>query len=92
MFFKGSRYEKVENDIYIDEDGKERPYKRVRFIKDTPAFIEHTVKQGERLDLISYQYYKDPTKFWLICDANNTIDPNELETPGKRILIPPDIF
>ena len=92
MFFKGSRYENVGNAVYKDMYGREIIYKKIRYIKNTPAFIEHTFQQGERLDIISHQYYKEPTKFWLICDSNNVLDPQELEMTGKRLLIPPDKF
>lgn len=92
MFFKGSRYENVKEATYEDEQGRLYTYKKIRFIKDTPAFFEHTVTQGERLDHISYKYHKDPTKYWLICDANNVMDPQDLEVSGKRVLIPPERF
>lgn len=92
MFYKGSRYEEVDSAVYTDENGQKIWYKKVRFIEDTPAYFEHTVKEGERLDLISQEYYFDPEKFWFICDANNVMDPQELEVPGKRVLIPPDEF
>ena len=34
--------------------------------------------QGDRLDLIAAKYLGDPLIFWLICDANGAIDPNDL--------------
>ena len=92
MFFKGSRYEQVPRSLYIDANGRECCYKTIRFIKETPQEFEHLTTQQERLDLISYKYYKDPTKFWLICDANNVMHPGELEAEGKRIIIPEDTF
>jgi nucleoid-associated protein YgaU len=48
----------------------------------------HTVKQGDRLDLIAARYLGDPLIFWLICDANGAIRPNGLvETPGTVLNI-----
>jgi len=48
----------------------------------------HTVRQGDRLDLIAAKYLGDPLIFWLICDANGAILPNSLvETPGKVVNI-----
>ena len=79
MFYKGSRYENVKNSTYEDESGEEYTHKKIRFIKETPPEFEYKVKQNERLDLITYNFYKDPTKFWLICDANNVMHPEELE-------------
>jgi len=48
----------------------------------------HTVKQGDRLDLIAAKYLGDPLIFWLICDANGALRPNELvEIPGTVLNI-----
>lgn len=49
---------------------------------------QHTVKQGDRLDLLAANYVGDPLMYWLLCDANGAIRPNELlETPGRTINI-----
>jgi hypothetical protein len=49
---------------------------------------QHTVRQGERLDLIAAKYLGDPLIFWLICDANGAIEPRELvATPGRVLNI-----
>jgi hypothetical protein len=48
----------------------------------------HTVKQGDRLDLLAANYIGDPLIFWLICDANGAIRPDTLvETPGTTLNI-----
>ena len=92
MFFKGSRYEKVGDAQYTDPNGRAIPYKKIRFIPDTPAQFNHLVKQGDRTDLLAYSYYRDPLKFWHITDANDVMQAEELTfQPGKRILIPPDV-
>lgn len=49
---------------------------------------EHRVVEGERLDLLAQRYYGDPLKFWLICDANDEIFPEDLMVPGRIIRIP----
>jgi hypothetical protein len=106
MFYKGSRYENVKNSTYKDENGEEYTHKRIRFIKETHPEFEYKVKQNERLDLIANTFYKDSTKFWLLCDANNVMHPEELEfhpkqnisgkeqeeVTEKMIIIPEDIF
>jgi len=90
VFFKGSRYEKVKNAQITAASGRVIIYKRIRFIPETPALQQHTVVQGERLDLIAQQYYRDPLLFWRICDANKAMLPDELVAEvGRRILIPP---
>ena len=49
---------------------------------------QHTVKQGDRLDLIAAKYLGDPLMFWLICDANGAIRPDDLvATPGSVLAI-----
>ncbi len=90
MFFKGSRYEKVPEDQFTDPSGRIIHYKRIRFIPITPASLGHTVLQGQRLDTIAFTYYRDPERFWRICDANLATWPDDLLAEnGKVILIPP---
>ncbi len=49
---------------------------------------QHTVKKGDRLDLVAAKYLGDPLIFWLICDANGAIRPNQLvATPGTVLSI-----
>ena len=48
----------------------------------------HTVRSGDRLDLIAAKYLGDPLMYWLICDANGAISPDDLvETPGQVLNI-----
>lgn len=48
----------------------------------------HIVRQGDRLDLLAAKYLGDPLMYWLICDANGAIRPEQLvETPGKTLSI-----
>lgn len=48
----------------------------------------HTVKQGDRLDLLAANYLGDPLMFWLLCDANGAVRPDALvETPGAVVNI-----
>jgi nucleoid-associated protein YgaU len=49
---------------------------------------QHTVRQGDRLDLIAAKYLGDPLIFWLLCDANGAIRPSDLvKTPGSVLSI-----
>jgi hypothetical protein len=89
MFFRGSRYEPVPDAEITTPEGRTIRYKRVRFIPDARGTFGHRVKDGDRLDLISYQSYKDPEQFWRICDANLAMVPEDLvEEPGRLLLIP----
>ncbi len=38
----------------------------------------HRRADGERLDLIAYQYLKDATATWQLCEANDSIAPDAL--------------
>jgi hypothetical protein len=90
MFFKGSRYENVdEGEI---EDGTQRTirYKKIRFTPETKSRQAHSVSQGERLDNLAYRYFRDSELFWRICDANPTLWPDDLVSEvGRSIRIPP---
>jgi nucleoid-associated protein YgaU len=96
MFFKGSRYERVKDYVALDVRGSRNRVKRMRRISQQPKqqqqpqkkALTYIIKEGDRLDLLAHTYYGDPTKFWLICDANQTMFPHELLVPGKRIIIP----
>jgi hypothetical protein len=46
---------------------------------------EHLVAAGERLDHIAARHLGDPTEFWRICDATDTLRPVDLEQPGRRL-------
>ncbi|MFT3769513.1 MAG: LysM domain-containing protein [Minicystis sp.] len=95
MFDANSRYAKVAEATIVvtDEAGEPRTlrYKRRRFIpQDGGALVllEHTVRDGDRLDNVTARYLGDPTQFWRVCDANGAIRPDELvEVAGRRIKI-----
>jgi hypothetical protein len=88
MFFKGSRYEKVSTNQITDSTGRVHVYKKVRFIPPTPGVVNYTVKQGERLDQIANRAFRDPQRFWRICDANDAMWPDDLDVVGKMLQIP----
>lgn len=78
---------------YVAPDGQMVTYLARRFVPapGAPNFAtvaQHTVRQGDRLDLIAAKYLGDPLLFWLICDANGAIAPDQLtETPGSTLNI-----
>jgi hypothetical protein len=89
MFSKKSRYAKVKNAELVDAQGRTITYKRIRLIPPTPPQRGHIITEGERLDHISYFYYKDARRFWRICDANVTMFPDDLANDiGRKINIP----
>ena len=89
-----SRYYGVDTAVLtvIDADGQTRtiPYTRRRVLPgygDQPVLAEHRVSEGERLDAITARYAADPTRFWVLCDANTVLRPADLETVGRVIRI-----
>ena len=90
MVFKGSRYEKTGVYQATDADGKTVTALGIRIIPHTPAGYLHTFRADERLDILAYNFYRNPEKFWLIADANDAMDPEDLLEPGRRLRIPPD--
>jgi nucleoid-associated protein YgaU len=87
MFARGSRYERVPNEVYVDARGREVPYKLLRLLPAAlPAVQSHTVVAGDRLDLIAHTYLGDPELFWRICDANTALRPEELTDELGRLL------
>lgn len=86
MFFKGSRYEQVPTLGHTASDGRIIRYKAVRPIPPTPPLAQHIVDEGERLDHIAFQHYRDAERFWRICDANLTVWPDELIARSGRVI------
>jgi nucleoid-associated protein YgaU len=90
MFFKGSRYATVGDNQITDARGRVVRYKNVRFIPSTVGQVAHTVSQGERLDRLAHQYYRDAERFWRIGDANHALWPDDLlAEAGRTLVIPP---
>ena len=49
----------------------------------------YRVQDDDRLDLIANRAYDDPTRFWLIADANTELEARRLLEPGREIGVPP---
>lgn len=49
--------------------------------------------EGDRFDLLAFQYYKDPTLWWVISVANEELTQGSLIPPiGSQIRIPGNVF
>lgn len=90
MLFKGSRYQDVKTYRVTAPDGQTIVVLGIRPIPPTPAVFLHTFTAGERLDIVAFNFYQNPEKFWLIADANTEMDPEDLQVPGRTLKIPPD--
>jgi hypothetical protein len=88
-----SRYYGSSTLSYTAPDGQNYTYLARRIVPQPGSanyatIAQHTVTQGDRLDLLAATYLGDPLMFWLICDANGAIRPQDLvETPGTVLNI-----
>lgn len=88
-----SRYYGSATLTYTSPAGDQYCYLARRFVPQPGApnystVATHVVVQGDRLDLIAAKYLGDPLMFWLICDANGAIRPDDLTaTPGTALNI-----
>lgn len=70
MIKKGSRYE-TSRLFTVDAQASGRFHGiRARDIGRAEGVLEHSVREGERLDLVALYYYNDARKWWRILDAN----------------------
>lgn len=73
----------------VDGRGERQPLLDLRVGDVTGGVLELTPTGGDRLDLLAYRFYRDPTAFWRICDASTEVDPFAVLEPGAPISIPP---
>ncbi|MBZ9935662.1 Base plate wedge protein 53 [Mesorhizobium sp. BR1-1-16] len=92
-FGPDSRYAGVPLALYRrhpDDEGV--PFVRRRFIpqrREVTAMVEHTVRSGDRPDLLAAMAFGNPELYWRIADANAVTDPLELtDELGEHVIIP----
>ncbi|MEX0317028.1 MAG: LysM domain-containing protein [Ruegeria sp.] len=88
-----SRYHGIPTRTFIAPDGRAIPYLVRRFAPPPESFATlgfRTVAEGDRLDRIAAETIGNPQGFWLLCDANRAIWPEELEQTGfpLRLTLP----
>jgi hypothetical protein len=92
MFDHTSRYYHLETVIFETADGRTVSYVRRRFLPQgerLPLLVEATVRDGERLDLLTHRTLGEPTQFWRIADANNAMNPFDLTAEsGETLRVP----
>lgn len=79
MFFPGSRYLKAGAQYsVVRADGS--TVLVTRLPKPAPATLAgyHRRLVGQRLDHMAGHYLSDPTGFWRLCDANDSMVPDSL--------------
>jgi hypothetical protein len=70
MFSKLSRYRKLTDVVTTDSTGGQLKSKSLRLLPEVSGTFLHTLQEVDRLDHLAYKYYKQPRKWWHICDAN----------------------
>ena len=86
MFSKISRYRKLPDVVTIDVQGRRLESKSLRLLPEVTGIFLHTVESGDRLDHLAYKYYKQPRKWWRICDANPEF-PSPQALLGKESIV-----
>lgn len=70
MFSKNSRYRMLPDVVTVNAGSRTEVTKDLRVIPAVNGDFRHTVSEGDRLDQLAFKYYRQPTKWWRICDAN----------------------
>jgi len=89
LFAPNSRYLGIGTTTMMAADGTTISYVQRRFLPQPGQLAQlqqHSVVQGDRLDVIAAQYLGDPQLFWRICDANGAMRPEDLTTTIGRVL------
>jgi hypothetical protein len=87
-----SRYYGLATRVWTSPDGRQVRYVERRFVPPPAAagttVSEYVVVDGDRIDTIAARQIGDPLLYWLICDANAAMDPDDLTAqPGRGIAI-----
>jgi hypothetical protein len=86
-----SRYADTATAEYVGATGRRVVHLRRRFLPAASAYTpvaRVVVTEGDRLDLIAARSIGDPEQYWQVCDANEAMNPAELERlPGRIVLI-----
>jgi len=84
-----SRYFRTEQATFETPDGGSIKYLRRRFLPQPESLSllhEHSVVEGDRLDVIAARELGDPPLAWRIADANLAVHPDELTAEAGRKL------
>jgi hypothetical protein len=70
MFSRISRYRTLPDIIATDAAGRTLVSKTLRPLPEARGTFRRTVEDADRLDHLAYKYYRQPTKWWRVSDAN----------------------
>jgi len=91
MFDFTSRYARQEVAAYFAPNGSEISYARRRWLPAgaaLPLLAEVTFQSFDRLDLVTYRALANPLQYWRVADANDALNPFDLEVPGRVLRVP----
>jgi hypothetical protein len=88
MILTNSRY--VNSPILLVEgsDGVSRPTVYRGAVALPRQFLHYQVVLGDRMDVLAYAFFGDPTLWWLIADSNPEVFYPDNLVPGSIIRIP----
>ena len=70
LFSRISRYHTLPDIVTTDARGRTLLSKTLRPLPQAPGTFRHTAEDADRLDHLAYKYYRQPTKWWRLSDAN----------------------
>jgi hypothetical protein len=92
MIGKDSRYAAIPVRSRTRPDGTEVRHLRpvlLQHSEDVAVATHHRVKDSERIDLLSAQYFRQATAWWVIAAGSPRPHPDEvLGAPGDTVAIP----
>lgn len=88
--YKSSRYASSEIDyLSVVENGDVTPVVTYEFADlGKMSWIDYTWKGGDRLDLVSYQFYRTPHLWYLIAEANPELEDIQNIPAGYVVRVP----
>lgn len=88
MFTRNSRYFGLPTVPVTTPDGRRARAVKLRRLPPTPG-EDYEVHDGDQLDVISEQRYREATRYWIVADANSELEAEELvRRAGRRIKVP----
>lgn len=89
MIDPDSRYRSTPTAEHVTPTGRTIVHLRRRFVPERSTLTpiaRAVITEGDRLDLVSARTIGDPLQYWRICDANEAMNPAELEAQPGRVL------
>lgn len=86
-----ARYSNIK--VLKDSENSRRYYRASKYpnidFSDSDTYIE--TAYGDRLDIISYDYYKSTEYYWILLVANNLPGDSIFIPPGTQLRVPADL-